>query len=236
MQRTTGLIKRLQHRLGDDKGMTILMALFAFLVAAMVAAVILAAAMSSMRQAKDNQQHQQDMLILQSAGQLIEREMLNTKIEIKDVTTYENGNAKSTTRSVSTDSTALFASQVSAAVEAMYPLGTGASTADFTSGTSTITVAAGNFKQDVDVSFVYKMPTSDSATSDEKTRSEHLIFTLTTEGSDADSSHSLIVEFDSPSKTEATSQDRKNNVLTKSTTTKTLSWSTPNYKRVGGDK
>ena len=236
MQRTTGLIKRLQHRLGDDKGMTILMALFAFLVAAMVAAVILAAAMSSMRQAKDNQQHQQDMLILQSAGQLIEREMLDTKVTIQDVTTYENGNAKSTTRSISTDSTALFASQVSAAVEAMYPLGTDTPTTDFTSGTSTITVAAGNFKQDVDVSFVYKMPTSDSATSDEKTRSEHLIFTLTTKRSNADSSHSLIVEFDSPSKTETTSQDRKNNVLTKSTTTKTLSWSTPNYKRVGGDK
>ncbi len=231
------MIKRLQHRLGDDKGMTILMALFAFLVAAMVAAVILAAAMSSMRQAKDNQQHQQDMLILQSAGQLIEREMLDTKVTIKDVTTYENGNDKSTTRSISTDSTALFASQVSAAVEAMYPLGTGASTADFPSGTSTITVAAGNFKQDVDVSFVYKTPAG-STTSSETDRSAHLIFTLTTKGSNADSSHSLIVDFNPPKETTPSTVEDKSykGDVTKRTTTKTLSWSTPNYKRVGGDK
>ena len=233
------MIKRLQHRLGDDKGMTILMALFAFLVAAMVAAVILAAAMSSMRQTKDNQQHQQDMFILQSAGQLIEREMLNTKIEIKDVTTYESGNAKSKERTVSTDSSTLFASQVSAAVKAMYPLGTEAPTADYSStGSSTITIAADGFSQDVEVTFVYKKPASDSATSDEKAKSEHLIFTLTTKGSVTDSSHSLIVDFNSPNESTPETTEVKNNmnVVTKSTTTKTLSWSAPNYKRVDGGK
>ena len=223
----------IKHKLNDQSGMTILMALFAFLVAAMVAAVILAAAMSSMRQAKDNQQHQQDMLILQSAGELIERETLSTKVTIQDVTTYkDNGDVKDpTARTVSTNSDTLFADQVCDAARQLYPLASDTPVNDFVSGTSTITVTAGDFSQDVDVKFVFKKSATDDA------KSEYLIFTLTTKGPDADSNHSLIVEFREPV-TESSTVDEMNRkgVKTKSTTTKTLSWQTLTYKRVGGDE
>ncbi len=222
----------IKHKLNDQSGMTILMALFAFLVAAMVAAVILAAAMSSMRQAKDNQQHQQDMLILQSAGELIEREMLSTKVTIQDVTTYkDNGDVKDpTARTVSTNSDTLFADQVCDAARQLYPLASDTPVNDFVSGTSTITVTAGDFSQDVDVKFVFKRSATDDA------KSEYLIFTLTTKGSDADSNHSLIASFKfSISSEELPDKDLAGGGKIKSTK-QTLSWQAPKYKRVGGDE
>lgn len=58
-------------RLRDTSGATILMALVALLVAAMVVTTILAAANSTVRQAKADQQLQQDTLSLQSAGSFV---------------------------------------------------------------------------------------------------------------------------------------------------------------------
>lgn len=62
---------RFKNTLSDERGVTILMALFALLVAAMVCVVILTAAVSTVKQAKADQVYEQQALTLQSAGDLI---------------------------------------------------------------------------------------------------------------------------------------------------------------------
>lgn len=64
-------MKRLCDKLRDNGGVTILMALFALLVAAMVSVVILTAATSNVKQAKADQEMEQNLLALQSAGQVL---------------------------------------------------------------------------------------------------------------------------------------------------------------------
>lgn len=74
-------IKKLEKRLADNAGVTILMALLALLVVSMVAATILAAANSTVRQAKADQEFEQNSLSLQSAASFI----------AEDVKTGDNG-------------------------------------------------------------------------------------------------------------------------------------------------
>lgn len=64
-------MKHLHDKLRDERGVTILMALFALLVAAMVSVVILTAATSNVKQAKADQEMEQNLLALQSAGQVL---------------------------------------------------------------------------------------------------------------------------------------------------------------------
>lgn len=71
---------KIAARLRDTRGATILMALLALLVVAMVATTILAAANSTVRQAKADQQLQQDTLSLQSAGSFISKDISGFKV------------------------------------------------------------------------------------------------------------------------------------------------------------
>ncbi len=230
----------IRHKLRDERGATILMALFAFMVAAMVAAVILAAATTSLRQVKQDQQNQQDLLVLQSVGKLIEKEVLGTTVKVADTTSYENNVPKETTRSVTTSSTGLFASQIRDAVEAIYPLGSEPAS-DYMSGTSKVTISEGDFSQEVEISFVYKQPAS-ATTGADSDRVEHLIFTLSTKGSNNGILHSLVVDFPEPSSVTSAPDDKKatdkkgNEVLVSRISTSSYSWKAPTYKRVGGDE
>ena len=63
--------QRIFDKLRDRWGVTILMALFAMLVASMVCIVILGAAVTTVKQAKADQTQEQNTLTLQSAGELI---------------------------------------------------------------------------------------------------------------------------------------------------------------------
>lgn len=71
--------QRITHKLQDRGGVTMLMALFAMLVASMVCIVILGAAVSNVKQTAIDHEHEQSTLALQSAGELMRGEILRTK-------------------------------------------------------------------------------------------------------------------------------------------------------------
>lgn len=71
------MIARIFDKLHDRKGVTILMALFAMLVASMVCIVILGAAVTSVKQETTDRTQEQLTLDLQSAGELIRAEIEN---------------------------------------------------------------------------------------------------------------------------------------------------------------
>lgn len=67
--------QRVADKLRERGGVTILMALFAMLVASMVCIVILGAAVTSVKQAKAQQTQEQSTLALQSAAELVRAEI-----------------------------------------------------------------------------------------------------------------------------------------------------------------
>ena len=75
------MLKRVKAKLRDNGGVTLLMALFALLVASMVCVVILSASVTSVKQAKDSQQQEQDTLMLQSAAKLVAEDFADAKVE-----------------------------------------------------------------------------------------------------------------------------------------------------------
>lgn len=96
-------MRRFKDKLRDNRGVTVLMALFALLVASMVCIVILGASVTTVKQSKADQQHEQNMLLLQSAGELISSNLNyrdgsgnGVAVTYKTITTYtrkdgENG-------------------------------------------------------------------------------------------------------------------------------------------------
>ena len=72
--------QRIVDKLRDRGGVTILMALFAMLVASLVCIVILGAAVTTVKQAKTDEAHEQATLALQSAGELVRSEIVKTGI------------------------------------------------------------------------------------------------------------------------------------------------------------
>lgn len=72
--------QRIVDKLRDKGGVTILMALFAMLVASLVCIVILGAAVTTVKQAKVDEGHEQATLTLQSAGELVRSEIVKTGI------------------------------------------------------------------------------------------------------------------------------------------------------------
>lgn len=80
-------MRRVRDKLRDSRGVTILMALFALLVASMVCIVILGASVTAAKQAKLDQEHEQDMLLLQSAGELIASNIANKATTVTYSTT-----------------------------------------------------------------------------------------------------------------------------------------------------
>lgn len=86
-----GMRQRIAAKLRDSGGATILMALFAMLVASVVCIVILGASVTAVKQSVADHEQEQNTLALQSAGELVRSEILNTgTIEFK-VTSTEGG-------------------------------------------------------------------------------------------------------------------------------------------------
>lgn len=83
-----GMRQRIVSKLRDSGGVTILMALFAMLVASMVCIVILGASVTAVKQSVADHDQEQNTLALQSAGELVRSEILNTgTIEFKRTST-----------------------------------------------------------------------------------------------------------------------------------------------------
>lgn len=73
-----GMGQRIVGKLRDSRGATLLMALFAMLVASMVCIVILGASVTAVKQSVADHEQEQNTLALQSAAELVRSEILNT--------------------------------------------------------------------------------------------------------------------------------------------------------------
>ena len=73
-----GMRQRIAAKLRDSGGATLLMALFAMLVASVVCIVILGAAVTAVKQSVADHDQEQNTLALQSAAELVRSEILNT--------------------------------------------------------------------------------------------------------------------------------------------------------------
>ena len=87
----------IKQKLKSENGASFLLALLAFLVAAMVCATIITAATSSVKRVHSDRESQQMQLAITSAAQLVRDTMGETQYCITTVTTTENGNAQKET-------------------------------------------------------------------------------------------------------------------------------------------
>ena len=87
----------IKQKLKSENGASFLLALLAFLVAAMVCATIITAATSSVKRVHSDRESQQMQLAITSAAQLVRDTMGETQYCITTVTTTENGNATTET-------------------------------------------------------------------------------------------------------------------------------------------
>ena len=208
------------------------MALFAFMVAALVSALILAAATSSVRQAKLDQENQQNLLILQSAGELIEREVTTSEITITDTLktnkrAEQDGDIKTEYK---IDKSSLISSRLSAAIQATYSSTKNSTNVDYDPKTSFVinTSTSDGFSQDVQVSIkLYGNFHKDSDFDN------HLVITLSTSQVGWDSAvHSLVMDF-APNFTNPGDWPalQKNHTYTLDLG---CEWEDPSYKIAGG--
>lgn len=89
-----GMRQRIVSKLRDSGGVTILMALFAMLVASMVCIVILGASVTAVKQSVADHEQEQNTLALQSAAELVRSEILNTGIIVFEAPEGEDSFAK----------------------------------------------------------------------------------------------------------------------------------------------
>ena len=87
----------IKQKLKSENGASFLLALLAFLVAAMVCVTIITAATSSVKRVHSDRESQQMQLAITSAAQLVRDTMGETQYRITTVTTTEKGNAKTET-------------------------------------------------------------------------------------------------------------------------------------------
>lgn len=220
------------------------MALFAFLVAAMVCVVILGAATSAVRQAKLDQQHQQDMLLLQSAAQLISNEVESTLVEKTETTNYTYKNNSTTTPSSTNttysfsvkdanktgavNSSTLVGDTLCAAIKRLFPGDTTASSTPLNKSFS-LKVSANDsgesFEQEVTVTFMYVASNSGSASSAKEWQ-----FLLSTKGEDERAEHTLFLDFQLSSQNLSgnSTYDSRNRLVTTTAIT-SYKWTNPYY-------
>lgn len=221
------MIKRIKDKLQDERGVTILMALFALLVAAMVSLVILNAATTAVHQAKNDQEFEQSSLSLLSAAQMVAGELYNedeTKslaISYKVTTTTGPGGSTSTTDPAVSNGGFVLEDELCASVKSIIPN----TSTDALSGTYTISASASNatdgvdYHQDVDVSYVLR---HGNYTGDNSTLSHQLIFTFTANAGSANE-QSLYLKMQGRD-TASTSTNGNTTVVTH-----TFSWKEPRY-------
>ena len=103
----------IKQKLKSENGASFLLALLAFLVAAMVCVTIITAATSSVKRVHSDRESQQMQLAITSAAQLVRDTMGETQYCITTVTTTENGTTKTETTKTASG---VFASEIKAAI------------------------------------------------------------------------------------------------------------------------
>ena len=198
----------IKQKLKSENGASFLLALLAFLVAAMVCATIITAATSSVKRVHSDRESQQMQLAITSAAQLVRDTMGETQYCITTVTTTENGTTKT-----KTDKTAagVFAQEIEDAI-AYIDIHGGSAYADgmnlSVSGTD-LPVIAVSFVMTSDIAEPYKM-----------------LFTLRAQ----ETGEVLYLTMESSSTTESkteTIQSGFNQTKTVTTETTTITWDNP---------
>lgn len=198
----------IKQKLKSENGASFLLALLAFLVAAMVCVTIITAATSSVKRVHSDRESQQMQLAITSAAQLVRDTMGETQYCITTVTTTENGNAqKETTKTAA----GVFAQEIKDAI-AYIDIHGGSAYADgmnlSVSGTD-LPVIAVSFVMTSDIAEPYK-----------------LLFTLRAQ----ETGEVLYLTMESSSTTESkteTIQSGSNQTKTVTTETTTITWDNP---------
>lgn len=198
----------IKQKLKSENGASFLLALLAFLVAAMVCVTIITAATSSVKRVHSDRESQQMQLAITSAAQLVRDTMGETQYRITTVTTTEKGNAKTETTKTAAG---VFAQEIKDAI-AYIDIHGGSAYADgmnlSVSGTD-LPVIAVSFVMTSDIAEPYK-----------------LLFTLRAQ----ETGEVLYLTMESSSTTESkteTIQSGSNQTKTVTTETTTITWDNP---------
>ena len=198
----------IKQKLKSENGASFLLALLAFLVAAMVCVTIITAATSSVKRVHSDRDAQQMQLAITSAAQLVRDTMGETQYCITTVTTTENGNAqKETTKTAA----GVFAQEIKDAIAYIDIHGGSAYAGGMNlsvSGTD-LPVIAVSFVMTSDIAEPYK-----------------LLFTLHAQ----ETGEVLYLTMESSSTTESkteTIQSGSNQTKTVTTETTTITWDNP---------
>ena len=198
----------IKQKLKSENGASFLLALLAFLVAAMVCVTIITAATSSVKRVHSDRESQQMQLAITSAAQLVRDTMGETQYRITTVTTTEKGNAKTETTKTAAG---VFAQEIKDAI-AYIDIHGGSAYADgmnlSVSGTD-LPVIAVSFVMTSDIAEPYK-----------------LLFTLRAQ----ETGEVLYLTMESSSTMESkteTIQSGSNQTKTVTTETTTITWDNP---------
>ena len=198
----------IKQKLKSENGASFLLALLAFLVAAMVCVTIITAATSSVKRVHSDRESQQMQLAITSAAQLVRDTMEKTKYSITTVTTTEKDGTKIETTKTATG---VFAQEIKDAIAYIDIYG-GSAYADgmnlSVSGTD-LPVIAVSFVMTSDIAEPYK-----------------LLFTLRAQ----ETGEVLYLTMESSSTTESkteTIQSGSNQTKTVTTETTTITWDNP---------
>ena len=198
----------IKQKLKSENGASFLLALLAFLVAAMVCVTIITAATSSVKRVHSDRESQQMQLAITSAAQLVRDTMGETQYRITTVTTTEKGNAKTETTKTAAG---VFAQEIKDAIAYIDIHGGSAYAGGMNlsvSGTD-LPVIAVSFVMTSDIAEPYK-----------------LLFTLRAQ----ETGEVLYLTMESSSTTESkteTIQSGSNQTKTVTTETTTITWDNP---------
>lgn len=193
----------IKQKLKSENGASFLLALLAFLVAAMVCVTIITAATSSVKRVHSDRESQQMQLAITSAAQLVRDTMGETQYCITTVTTTENG---TTTIETTKTASGVFASEIEAAINYVDAYHTDASASGMklsVDGTD-LPIIDVSFKMSADTTEPYK-----------------LLFTLRVQ----DTGENLYLTMKSSRKTDNTVTESKDKTVTTETTT--ITWKNP---------
>lgn len=203
-------MRKIKEKLHSENGASFLLALVAFLVAAMVSVTIVAAAVSSLKRVYSDRAVQQAHLTLTSAAQLVRDEMEKTSVKKVEVVTSSGGGSTTT---VSEEGT--FGPEMREAVDRVdkgFPY----------NGSKFRLEVQGLEMEPVDITFIMKAEDGESS---EKYK---VIFTLTLAGSD----ETLFLTMDGVAGTPVVDTSSEGTVTTTTTTT-TITWSQPIINGIG---
>lgn len=204
-------MRKIKEKLHSENGASFLLALVAFLVAAMVSVTIVAAAVSSLKRVYSDRAVQQAHLTLTSAAQLVRDAMEATSVKKVEVVTNSGGGSTTT---VSAEGT--FRLEMKEAVDYVDNNG-------FPYNGSNIRLEVQGLEMEpVDITFIMKAEDGESS---EKYK---VIFTLTLDGSD----ETLFLTMDGVAGPPVVDTSSEGTVTTTTTTT-TITWSQPIINGIG---